>query len=59
MVLFLKKIILKTNYSLISHLILEKLQKYLLATGLIQDSVQQSLDMIVTNGGFNDATVRR
>ena len=34
-------------------------QKYLLATGLLQDSVQQSLDMIVTDGGFNDAAVRR
>ena len=36
-----------------------ELQKYLLATGLLQDSVQQSLDMIVTDGGFNDAAVRR
>ena len=34
-------------------------QKYLLATGLLQDSVQQSLDMIVTDGGFNDTAVRR
>ena len=34
-------------------------QKYLLATGLLQDSVQHSLDMIVTDGGFNDAAVRR
>ena len=36
-----------------------ELQKYLLATGLLQDSVQQSLDMIVTDGGFNDTAVRR
>ena len=36
-----------------------ELQKYLLATGLLQDSAQQSLDMIVTDGGFNDAAIRR
>ena len=36
-----------------------ELQKYLLATGLLQDSIQQSLDMIVTDGGFNNAEVRR
>ena len=36
-----------------------ELQRYLLATDLFQDSVQQSLGMIVTDGGFNDATVRR
>ena len=36
-----------------------ELQKYLLATGLLQDSSQQSLDMIVTDGGFNDAAIRR
>ena len=36
-----------------------ELQKCLLATGLLQDSVQQSLDMIVTDGGFTDAAVRR
>ena len=36
-----------------------ELQKYILATDLLQDSVQQSLDMIVTDGGFNDAAVRR
>ena len=36
-----------------------ELQKYLLPTGLLQDSVQQSLGMIVTDGGFNDAAVRR
>ena len=36
-----------------------ELQKYLLPTGLLQDSVQQSLGMIVNDGGFNDAAVRR
>ena len=36
-----------------------ELQKYLLATGLLQDSIQQSLGMIVTDGSFNDAAVRR
>ena len=36
-----------------------ELQKYLLATGLLQDGIQQSLDMIVTDGGFNDVSVRR
>ena len=36
-----------------------ELQKHLLATGLLQDSVQPSLDMIVTDGGFNNAAVRR
>ena len=35
------------------------LQKSHLATGLLQDSVQQSLNVKVTNGGFNDAAVRR
>ena len=35
------------------------LQKYLLATGLLKDSIQDSLDMIVTYGKFNDASVRR
>ena len=35
------------------------LQKYLLATGLLKDSIQDSLDMIVTDGKFNDASVRR
>ena len=35
------------------------LQKYLLATDLLQDSKQQSLDMTVTDGAFNDAVVRR
>ena len=36
-----------------------ELQKYLLATGLLKDGIQQSLDMIVTDGGFNDAVIRR
>ena len=36
-----------------------ELQKHLLATGLLKYSVQQSLDMIVTDGGFKDAAVRR
>ena len=35
------------------------LQKYLLATGLSKDSIQDSLDMIVTDGKFNNASVRR
>ena len=29
-----------------------ELQKYLLATGLLQDSIQQGLDMVVTDGFF-------
>ena len=36
-----------------------ELQKYLLATGILQDIEQQSLDMTVTDGGFNDASIRR
>ena len=36
-----------------------KVQKYLLATGLLQDSIQQSLDMVVTDVFFNNAAVRR
>ena len=36
-----------------------ELEKYILATGLLQVNVQQSLDMIVTDRGFNDAAVRR
>ena len=36
-----------------------ELQKYLLETGLLQDSIQQSLDMVVTDGFYNNATVRR
>ena len=34
-------------------------QKFLLATNLLQDSVQESLDMIVTDGDFNNASIRR
>ena len=35
------------------------LQKYLLATGLLKDSIQDSLDMIVSNNGkLNNAVVR-
>ena len=30
-----------------------------MATGLLQEGIQQSLDMIVTDGGFNDVSVRR
>ena len=36
-----------------------QLQKYLLATGLLQDGIQQSLDMVVIDGFFNNAPVRR
>ena len=35
------------------------LQKYLLANGLLKDSIQDSLDMIVIDGKFNSASVRR
>ena len=35
------------------------LQKYLLATGLLNNSIQDSLDMIVTDGKFNSASVKR
>ena len=36
------------------------LQKYLLATGLLKDSIQDSLDMIVSRDGkLSDAAVRR
>ena len=34
-------------------------QKFLLATDLLQDTIQDNLDMIVTDGNFNDASVRR
>ena len=34
-------------------------QKYLFATSLLQDSIQQSLGMIVNDAGFTDAAVRR
>ena len=33
------------------------LQKFLLATDLLQDSIQENLDMIVTDGGFNNASI--
>ena len=35
------------------------MQKYLLATGILKDSIQDSLDMIVTDGKFNNVSVRR
>ena len=35
------------------------LQKCLLATGLLKDSIQNSLDMMVTYGKFNNAGIRR
>ena len=34
-------------------------QKFLLVTSLLQDSVQESLNMIVTDGDFNNASIRR
>ena len=34
-------------------------QKFLLATDLLQDSVQESLNMIVTDGDFNNTSIRR
>ena len=35
------------------------LQKLLLATDLLQDSIQEKLDMIVMDGSFNNASIRR
>ena len=35
------------------------MQKYLLATGLMQDTMQENLNMVVTDGNFNNASVRR
>ena len=35
------------------------IQKFLLATDLLQDTIQDNLDLIVTDGDFNDASVRR
>ena len=35
------------------------LQKFLLATDLLQDSIQENLNMIVTDGSFNDGSIRR
>ena len=34
------------------------LQKYLLATDLLQHTIQENLNMINTDGGFNNASVR-
>lgn len=34
-------------------------QKYLLATGLLKDTIQDTLDMIVTDGKCNNASLRR
>ena len=35
------------------------LQKYLLALGLLKNSIHDSLDIIATDGKFNNASVRR
>ena len=35
------------------------LQKYLLATDLMQNTIQENLNMIVTAAGFNNASIRR
>ena len=35
------------------------LQKFLLAKDLLQDSIQENLNMIVTDGGFNDASIHQ
>ena len=35
------------------------MQKYLMATGLMQDTIQENLNMVVTDGGFNNASIRR
>ena len=34
-------------------------QKFLLASDLLQDSVQEGLNMIVTDGNFNNVSIRR
>ena len=34
-------------------------KKYLLTTDLLQDTIQENLNMIVTDGGFNNASVHR
>ena len=34
-------------------------QKYLLATGLLEDTIQENLEMIVNDGEFNNTSVRR
>ena len=35
------------------------LQKYMLATDLMQDTIQENLNVIVTDGSFNNASIRR
>ena len=35
------------------------LQKYLLATGLMQDTIQENLNVVVRDGDFNNASIRR
>ena len=35
------------------------LQKILLATDLLKDSIQENLDLVVTDGGFNKASISR
>ena len=35
------------------------LQKYLLATGLLEDVIQDNLNIIVTDGEFNNVSIRR
>ena len=35
------------------------LQKYLLATGFLKNSIQVSLDLIINSGKFNNGSVRR
>ena len=35
------------------------LHQFFFATDLLQDSIQENLDMIVTDGGFNNASIRR
>ena len=35
------------------------IQKFLLATGLLEDTIQNNLDMIVTDNDFNNAGIRR
>ena len=35
------------------------IQKFLLATGLLEDTIQNNLDMIVTDSDFNNAGIRQ
>ena len=35
------------------------LQTFFLATDLLQDSIRENLDMIVTDNGFNNASIRQ